>query len=157
MACFLGPSFHILSLTRRAARRHLVRRLARHARGAASFGEPPAPPPPAAVPWEKGSPGFAGKIVHHEETARLKALQVGAASFSFDPLDARPPAGLHCPAAPPCKGGIISSSSLSAKPSPILLTSLSLSPPLPQLAVDSAVSELEKSIDEAPEGGEVPK
>ncbi|KAL4434611.1 hypothetical protein ABPG77_002734 [Micractinium sp. CCAP 211/92] len=27
------------------------------------------------VPWETGSQSFFGKIVHHEETARLKALQ----------------------------------------------------------------------------------
>lgn len=36
----------------------------------------PLSPLPAAVPWEKMSTGFTGKIVHHEETARLKALQV---------------------------------------------------------------------------------
>jgi hypothetical protein len=32
------------------------------------------------VPWEQSSQGFAGKIVHHEEAARLKALKEVLAS-----------------------------------------------------------------------------
>lgn len=54
-------------------------------------------PPATDVPWEASSQSFQGKIVHHEETARLKALQ---------------------------------------------------------LAVDSAVKEIEGSIDQAPDDGE---
>lgn len=37
---------------------------------------PAAPAPcPADVPWESSSQSFTGKIVHHEETARLQALK----------------------------------------------------------------------------------
>lgn len=54
----------------------------------------------AGVPWEQSARGFTGKIVHHEEVARVKALQ---------------------------------------------------------LAVDAAVVELEKSMDDAPEGSDAPK
>ncbi|KAI7838694.1 hypothetical protein COHA_007494 [Chlorella ohadii] len=52
------------------------------------------------VPWEKSGKPFTGKIVHHEEVSRLRALEA---------------------------------------------------------AVDAAVADIQKSIDEAPEGGETPK